>query len=208
VTGLAALSFGNAVGLLAGRPAGPGTPPPRHPPAPGPPRRPRPRTGPRWQSWAPHGPDQLWSNLRLSAQAGDSTPTIGVGGTWLGSLTGGVAFDALGGAVNRVSPGSTAFVHRGGLFLAQYPTDWPSGAPADAVSRQQAWLQSFYGTAHRYASGQAYQNYVDPSLANWKQAYYGASYSRLAQVKARYDPVGCSASRRPSASPRWTRTRC
>ncbi len=54
--------------------------------------------------------------------------------------TGGVAFDSLGGAVNRVSPGATAFVHRDGLFLAQYTTDWPSGAPAAAVSRQQAWL--------------------------------------------------------------------
>jgi FAD/FMN-containing dehydrogenase len=238
-----------------------------------------------WQSWAPHGPDQLWSNLHLSAQAGDRTPTIGVGGTWLGSVTdaaaqlsqlygavgalpsshfledtsylhamlveagctmlsvdachlpgqapggqlsrqaqysksdffdrplsssaigavlsgveklltmnpaangtGGVAFDALGGAVNRVSPGATALVHRDSLFLAQYTTDWPGRAPADAVRRQQAWLQSFYGTAHRHASGQAYQNYIDPSLTNWKQAYYGANYSRLAQVKARYDP--------------------
>ncbi len=238
-----------------------------------------------WQSWAPHGPDQLWSNLHLAATAGASTPTIQVGGIYLGSVTdaasqlnklygavgtqpsshfledtsylhamlveagcttlsvdachlpgqttggqlsrqgqysksdffdhqlsstaigallsgverlltagpaaggtGGVAFDALGGAVNRVSPGSTAFVHRDGLFLAQYTTDWPSGASAAAVSRQHAWLQSFYGTAHRYASGQAYQNYIDPSLTNWKQAYYGANYSRLAQVKARYDP--------------------
>jgi hypothetical protein len=57
-----------------------------------------------------------WSNLHLSAQAGDSTPTIGVGGTWLGSLT-------------------------------------------DAAAQ----LNQFYGAV-------------------------GASYSRLAQVKARYDP--------------------
>jgi FAD/FMN-containing dehydrogenase len=39
-----------------------------------------------------------------------------------------------------------------------------------------------------YASGQAYQNYVDPTLPNWRQAYYGANFSRLAQVKASYDP--------------------
>jgi FAD/FMN-containing dehydrogenase len=238
-----------------------------------------------WQSWAPDGPDQLWSNLHLSAAAGAGTPTVQVGGTYLGSVTdaasqlqklygavgaapsshflenttylhamlveagcaslsvdachlpgqtaggqltrqpqysksdfftqplgstaigtmlsgvekllaagpassgrGGVAFDALGGAVNRVGAGASAFVHRDGLFLAQYTTDWSEGAPAAAVSRQHAWLRSLHGAAHRYASGQAYQNYIDPDLTGWRQAYYGANYPRLAQVKARYDP--------------------
>jgi hypothetical protein len=102
--------------------------------------------------------------------------------------SGGVAFDALGGAANRVAPDATAYVHRDGLFQAQYTTDWPGGTPAAAIDRQHAWLRSFYAAAHPYASGQAYQNYIDPDLSDWRQAYYGANYSRLAQVKARYDP--------------------
>jgi FAD/FMN-containing dehydrogenase len=238
-----------------------------------------------WQSWAPHAPDALWSNLHLAAAPGGSVPSIQVGGTYLGSISaaaaqleklyaaagshpsspfmetttwlhamlveagcasltvnechlptqnpagrlsraseyaksdiftkplssqgigtllagvekfqraggasgasGGIAFDALGGAVNRVAPGATAYVHRNGLFQAQYTTTWPIGAPAAAVARQHAWQQSFWQSMRPYASGQAYQNYIDPALTNWRQAYYGANLSRLTQIKAKYDP--------------------
>jgi FAD/FMN-containing dehydrogenase len=238
-----------------------------------------------WQSWAPHAPDALWSNVHLAAAPGGSVPSIQVGGTFLGSLgaaaaqleklyaaagshpsspfmettswlhamlveagcasltvnqchlptqnpagklaraseyaksdfftkplsshgigtllagvesfqraggapgaSGGIAFDALGGAVNRVSPGATAFVHRNALFQAQYTTTWPVGAAAAAVARQHGWQQSFWQSMRPFASGQAYQNYVDPALANWRQAYYGANLARLTQVKAKYDP--------------------
>ena len=102
---------------------------------------------------------------------------------------GGIAFDALGGAINRVAPSATAFVHRNGLFLAQYTTDWDNGAAAAGVARQHAWLRSFWSSMRPYASGQAYQNYINPDLANWRQAYYGANYTRLTPVKKTYDPT-------------------
>jgi len=239
-----------------------------------------------WQSWAPHAPDQLWSNLHLAAAPGGSIPSIQVGGTYLGSASaasalleklyaaagsdpsspflevspswlhamlveagcasltvnechlptqnpagqlsraseyaksdfftkplssqgigtllsgveslqrvsgasggaGGIAFDALGGAVNRIAPGATAFVHRDALFQAQYTTTWPVGSASAGVARQHAWQQSFWQSMRPYASGQAYQNYIDPALTNWQQAYYGANFSRLTQVKGTYDP--------------------
>jgi FAD/FMN-containing dehydrogenase len=56
------------------------------------------------------------------------------------------------------------------------------------VARQHAWQQSFWQSMRPYASGQAYQNYIDPALTNWQQAYYGANYKRLTQVKGTYDP--------------------
>jgi FAD/FMN-containing dehydrogenase len=101
---------------------------------------------------------------------------------------GAIAFDALGGAVNRVDPAATAFVHRDALFLAQYSTSWSWGAPGSEVASQQAWLRTFYSSLHPYASGEAYQNYADPDLTDWRQAYYGANYPRLAAIKATYDP--------------------
>jgi FAD/FMN-containing dehydrogenase len=239
-----------------------------------------------WQSWAPHAPDELWSNLHLAAAPGGSIPSIQVGGTYLGSVSaasalleklyaaagsapsspflevspswlhamlveagcasltvnechlptqnpagqlsraseyaksdfftkplssqgigtllsgveslqrvsgasggaGGIAFDALGGVVNRIAPGATAFVHRDALFQAQYTTTWPVGSASAGVARQHAWQQSFWQSMRPYASGQAYQNYIDPALTNWQQAYYGANFSRLTQVKGTYDP--------------------
>jgi len=102
--------------------------------------------------------------------------------------SGGIAFDALGGAVNRVAPGATAYVHRNALFQAQYTTNWPLGSGAAGVARQHAWQRAFWQSMRPHASGQAYQNYIDPDLTGWRQAYYGANYTRLTQVKAAYDP--------------------
>jgi FAD/FMN-containing dehydrogenase len=103
---------------------------------------------------------------------------------------GGIALDALGGAVNRVKPGATAFVHRNALFAAQYTTGWTVGAGSTGISNQHTWLRKYWASMRGYASGQAYQNYIDPDLANWRQAYYGANYTRLAAVKQKYDPAG------------------
>jgi hypothetical protein len=102
---------------------------------------------------------------------------------------GGVAFDALGGVVNRVSPTATAFVHRNALFGAQYTTNWTNGAAAAGINRQHAWLRSFWTSMRPYASGQAYQNYVDPDLTNWAQAYYAQNLTRLQNIKKIYDPT-------------------
>ena len=39
-----------------------------------------------------------------------------------------------------------------------------------------------------YASGAAYQNYIDPELLTWEKAYYANNLSRLRLAKQRYDP--------------------
>jgi FAD/FMN-containing dehydrogenase len=102
---------------------------------------------------------------------------------------GSIAFDALGGAINRVSPTATAFVHRDSLFDIQYYTGWTWPGTASGRSNQYKWLTSTYADVHKYANGQAYQNYPDPTLADWRTAYYGVNYTRLSEVKAAYDPT-------------------
>ncbi|MFD8396377.1 FAD-binding oxidoreductase [Streptomyces sp. NPDC059680] len=98
---------------------------------------------------------------------------------------GSIAFTALGGAVNRVSPTATAFVHRRSRMLAQYIVSWGAKAPSAAA---QSWLASAHNAMKPYASGAAYQNYTDPTLQNWKKAYYGDAIPRLTKVKKHYDP--------------------
>jgi FAD/FMN-containing dehydrogenase len=116
---------------------------------------------------------------------------LGIGAA--AGASGGVALDACGGAINRVAPADTAFVHRDALFLAQYTTTWTPGPRRGGVvdsgaQRQRHWQRGLHAAMRPYASGQAYQNYIDPDLTDWRQAYYGANYQRLARVKAAYDP--------------------
>ncbi|WP_199551642.1 FAD-binding oxidoreductase [Streptomyces sp. N35] len=96
-----------------------------------------------------------------------------------------VALTALGGAVNRIAPTATAFVHRRQRMLAQYEAGWRAGASGAGA---ESWLTHTYAAMRPYASGAAYQNYVDPSLRNWRAAYYGAAASRLSRLKREYDP--------------------
>jgi FAD/FMN-containing dehydrogenase len=101
---------------------------------------------------------------------------------------GGVSLDVLGGAVDDLAAGDTAYVHRGALFNAQYTAGWAGGGNGP-LTRNQASLASIRATLHPYGTGQAYQNYADASLANPQQAYYASNLPRLTQVKQTYDPT-------------------
>jgi len=101
---------------------------------------------------------------------------------------GGIVLDAAGGAINEVAADATAFVHRNALASLQYSGGWGIGAPQSEISANLAWLQSAWQGMRPYVNGQAYQNYIDPTLPDWQQAYYGTNLARLSQIKSTYDP--------------------
>jgi FAD/FMN-containing dehydrogenase len=101
---------------------------------------------------------------------------------------GGVVFDGYGGAINQVGAGETAFVHRNAVSCAQYSVTYPTAPPShSAQTAAAAWLQHIHDAFEPVTQG-SYQNYIDPTLADWEQAYYGSNLARLRQVKRAHDP--------------------
>lgn len=100
---------------------------------------------------------------------------------------GGFAFDSYGGVINQVPADATAFVHRDALAGIQYSVTWPTGSPSSVTDASTSWLTAAQADLAPYAHG-AYQNYIDPTLSDWQQAYYGSNLPRLVQVKQAADP--------------------
>jgi hypothetical protein len=92
--------------------------------------------------------------------------------------SGAILFDSYGGAINRVGPTATAFVHRNQMFAVQYLSYGGGGA----------WLGQTHAAMRPFVSGQAYQNYIDAQLSGWQSAYYGQNYKRLKATRKRVDP--------------------
>ncbi len=91
--------------------------------------------------------------------------------------------DSYGGAINRLDPSETAFVHRNAVASAQYLAYWSGGA-----EQALRWIRGFYAAMRPHVSGYAYQNYIDHDLTTWPHAYYGANYPRLQSIKRDVDP--------------------
>ena len=168
-------------------------------------------TGPMEGSWRPDGcqVDQAtkavnctvtrYPNFQRSDFFADVIPAAGIqtmldfisrwpGGE--GSHEGGLQFEAYGAesAVNAISPTATAWVHRRQLLHAVYLNFWGPTNPPPVVQANVQWVRDFYDAMRPYASGEAYQNYIDPELQTWQRAYYGQNLARLKRVKRAVDP--------------------
>jgi FAD/FMN-containing dehydrogenase len=93
-----------------------------------------------------------------------------------------------GGVMNQVAPGAMAFVHRSSTWLSSIGLVWEHEDSEAAIKRNLAWQTALYDTYIPFATGGAYQNFIDPTLADWKTAYYGTNLERLERVKAQVDP--------------------
>lgn len=91
----------------------------------------------------------------------------------------------LGGAVNRVPAGATAYPHRNVEFIVNVHTRW--SAPADD-ERCIAWARGLFDALAPHATGGVYVNFMPEDEVQRVQGAYGANLARLSQLKAKYDP--------------------
>jgi hypothetical protein len=96
-----------------------------------------------------------------------------------------VQLRVLGGAMARVPVDATAFAHRQARILAVVVNFFEG--PED-LPRRQKWTHDLAAALDQGVPG-AYVNFLrDEGPERLHQAYPGATWDRLAQVKARYDP--------------------
>jgi FAD/FMN-containing dehydrogenase len=102
-----------------------------------------------------------------------------------------LALRAMGGAANAVSRSATAFVHRTSLYNINcvFSLLNPSATDADRAALL-ASLNATFAAVDPHSNAESFQNFMDPVLADWRQAYYAENYSRLVDTKRRYDPNG------------------
>jgi FAD/FMN-containing dehydrogenase len=129
--------------------------------------------------------------LRRALPAAGSDTAIRWVERWPGSANAagaGMTLFAWGGQISHVRPAATAFVHRDAAFLMDTETTWTDHDRPRVVSAGLDWLDGSYRALGPFGTAQAYQNFIDPALADWQDAYYGANLPRLKQVKRNWDP--------------------
>ncbi len=93
---------------------------------------------------------------------------------------------SINGAAARVGPDETAFGHRDKKFAAVIAGMWPDAA--DNVANT-AWVKEYYSAIHPHSGSEGgYINFMAGDDDGRVEANYGRNYSRLARVKAAYDP--------------------
>jgi FAD/FMN-containing dehydrogenase len=94
-------------------------------------------------------------------------------------------FRVLGGAMARVPADATAFAHRSARIMVNLAVFYDG--PQNFAERE-AWVLGFMRDLQQGDRG-AYVNFVvDEGPERVHDAYPGATYERLAEIKRRYDP--------------------
>ena len=99
----------------------------------------------------------------------------------------GTSFIHFGGAVEDVAPTATAFPWRKAKYMVYSSCAYEGDETGD--SREAAWqrLHQWKSSIRGYCRG-AYVNFIDESLRDYAEQYYGENLPRLREIKAKWAP--------------------
>lgn len=89
------------------------------------------------------------------------------------------------GAANRVPSNAMAYGHRDAKFVLNVHGRWDEAAQDETCI---AWARAFFEASASYASAGAYVNFMTEDEGDRVAAAYGENYTRLKQIKKKYDP--------------------
>ncbi|KAG8752582.1 hypothetical protein FRC11_008226 [Ceratobasidium sp. 423] len=98
-----------------------------------------------------------------------------------------VLWDHIGGQTTQVGPKDTAFFWRDGFYVSNFKIQWTHPGIADKMFAFVAKVKETL-LPHTIQGKAAYVNYIDSTVANWQEAYYGDNYPTLQQIKKDWDP--------------------
>ena len=91
----------------------------------------------------------------------------------------------MGGAIARVAGDATAYANRDAAYDCFPVAVWEDAADD---GRQIAWARAFWEAMRPFATGGVYANNLGDEGEQRVRAAYGQNYTRLAALKAQYDP--------------------
>ncbi|MDP9435437.1 MAG: FAD-binding oxidoreductase [Actinomycetota bacterium] len=89
------------------------------------------------------------------------------------------------GACHDLAADATAFGHRDATFAPVIAGMWPDPADNEANT---AWVKDYYAAVAPHSQAGGYVNFASPDDQGRVAENYGAGYTRLREVKRRYDP--------------------
>ena len=98
-----------------------------------------------------------------------------------------IAFQ-MGGAINRVAAGETAYSERSANWMISIDGNWADAADDDRVI---SWVREAWAEVHAHGTGTQYLNFTGvegEGVTAGVESAFGQNLARLAGIKAKYDP--------------------
>ena len=137
----------------------------------------------------PHGWHYNWKSGDLTGMSDDVIGIVAEHAYEATSPRSCVVMFHLGGAVSRVPRDATAYAGRDAEHNIVIEGVWLPEQHDDVAASERAWARRFLEALHPHRAG-VYVNFLDADddASRVREAYGDATYRRLAEVKATYDP--------------------